>query len=148
MLDLISKVVQKLTGNKNDIDNELMETLYASLLLSNIDEPLDSQDLKKGVSGQDEMVSSSQRGLFADYQDQYILMNVNSPIAKEVADIQTVTNNHRSNMFLLKLLSDKVQSKFYQQASLAKHIAAEMKNFRNNGSEEKHTNSFFIDLEA
>lgn len=75
-------------------------------------------------------------------------MNVNSPIAKEVAEIQSIQNNHRSNMFLLKLLTSRVQRKFYQESSLYKYISKEMNSFHKDRSEDKQVDSFFIDLEA
>ena len=68
-------------------------------MLSDIKQPLVEETLKEGTQkrdaedSQEKYDSGKHQGLFIDYQDRFMLMNVNSPIASEVIQLQQNLTN-------------------------------------------------------
>ena len=73
--------------------------MYSTFMLSDIKQPLLEENLKEGTQKRDaedsqgKYDSGKHQGLFIDYQDRFMLMNVNSPIASEVIQLQQNLTN-------------------------------------------------------
>ena len=95
MVRIISKTIKLLTGqhsSRQPTDEILLEALYSTYLLSDIKQPLfDNDDKKQNLD------SCNHQGLFIEYQDKFMLMNINSPLAMEVIQIQKNIYNLRNN---------------------------------------------------